>query len=81
MPHQRRAVHLRTCPIRPLPDKKQICGHALNTTSGISLKKVVGAAPGLAHMHKGAETSLRKSDRLGDRAAVHFVSDHSCLIR
>jgi hypothetical protein len=59
----------------------QICGHALNRTSDISLEKVVGTAPDLTDMCKDAETSLRKSDGLGDRAAVYLVIDRSCLMK
>lgn len=32
-------------------------------------------------MYKDAETSLRKSDRLGDRAAVYLVIDRSYLMK
>lgn len=51
--------------------------HSLEKTSAISLEKVAGTAPDLIDMYKDAESSLRKSDRLGGRAAVYLVIDRS----
>ncbi|GHG22895.1 VWA domain-containing protein [Streptomyces filamentosus] len=51
--------------------------HSLQKTSAISLDKVAGTAPDLIDMYKDAETSLRRSDRLGGRAAVYLVIDRS----
>ncbi|MFJ6438247.1 VWA domain-containing protein [Streptomyces sp. NPDC091416] len=51
--------------------------HSLEKTSAISLEKIAGTAPDLIDMYKDAETSLRKSNRLGGRAAVYLVIDRS----
>lgn len=53
----------------------------LTKTSAISLDKVAGTAPGLINAYKSAETTLRKNDLLGERAAVYLVLDRSGSMR
>ncbi|MFJ9574721.1 VWA domain-containing protein [Streptomyces bacillaris] len=53
----------------------------LTKTSAISLEKVAGTAPGLIDAYKSAETTLRKNELLGERAAVYLVLDRSGSMR
>ncbi|MFJ8752315.1 VWA domain-containing protein [Streptomyces sp. NPDC102441] len=55
--------------------------HSLHKTSAISLDKVAGTAPDLIDMYTDAETSLRKVDLIGGRAAVYLVIDRSISMR